>query len=118
MTSQPFDGYDRLNERHVLKTLPDHSQAELAVIEDYERSNKNRDAVLDKLRYMRGRQPMEGYDDLSAEKIVAALEDADLATIKDVRTYERKFANRPDVLAAVARVHHRYRGDNPLAARA
>ena len=97
-----------------MNTFSDHSQAELAVIEDYERSNKNRLAVLDKLRDMRGRQPMDGYDDLSIDEIVAALEDADLSTIKDVRAYERKFANRPEVHSAVARVHHRYRGESPL----
>ena len=68
--------------------------------------------VLDKLRHMRRREPLTGYDALSSEEIVAALEDADLATIKDIRGYERKFANRPDVLAAVARVHNRNRDAN------
>ena len=111
----PFDGYDRLNERHVMKELSKHSQAELAVIEDYERAHKNRPPVLNKMRYMRGRQPMAGYDDLSPEEIVAALQDADLATIKAVRAYERKFANRPDVLDEVARVHHRHLEANPAA---
>ena len=113
----PFDGYDRLNERHVMKELSKHSQAELAVIEDYERAHKNRPAVLDKLRYMRGRQPVAGYDDLSPEEIVAVLEGADLATIKEIRDYERKFANRPDVLTAVGRVHHRNREASPAASR-
>jgi hypothetical protein len=41
--------------------------------------------VLDKLRYMRGREPLPGYDALSLEEIVAALEEADLATIRKVR---------------------------------
>jgi hypothetical protein len=112
----PFDGYDRLNERHVTKELSKHTQAELAVIEDYERAHKNRVAVLDKLRYMRGRQPIEGYDDLSPEQIVAGLEEADVATIKEIRDYERKFANRPDILTAVGRVHHHSRQANPAAA--
>ena len=102
----PFDGYDRLNERHVVGRLSQHTQAELAVIEDYERAHKNREEVLDRLHHLRGPEPMTGYDDLSPEEIVAALEDADLSTIKDIRAYERRFANRRDVLAAVARVHH------------
>jgi hypothetical protein len=98
----PFYDYDRLNERHVMARLSHHSQVELAAIEDYERAHKNRVPVLDKLRYMRGREPLTGYDAFSVEEIVAALEDADLATIKEIRDYERRFANRPDVLAGVA----------------
>ena len=102
----PFEGYDRLNERHVIARLSHQSQVELAAIEDYERAHKNRPPVLDKLHHMRVREPLKGYDALGVEEIVAALESADLATIKEIRGYERRFANRPEVLAAVARVHH------------
>ena len=51
--------------------------------------------MLDKLRWMRGSEPMPGYDALSTEEVVTALGEADLKTIKKVRSYERKFANRP-----------------------
>ena len=101
----PFGGYDRLNDRQVMDGLSDHSQVELEAVDSYERSHKNRLPVLDKLRYMRGREPLPGYDALSVEEIVAALNDADQTTIKKVRGYERKFANRPDVLEEVVRVH-------------
>ena len=37
---------------------------------------------------------------------MTALEKADLATIKKVRAYERKFGNRREVLEEVARVNH------------
>ena len=114
-TDPPFAGYESLNDREAMDSLSGHSQAELAVVEDYERANKNRLPVLDKLRYMRGRQPMPGYDDLSADEVVAALQDADVDTIKAIRGYEAKFANRPAVLEEVARVHHRYREANPAA---
>jgi hypothetical protein len=67
----------------------------------------NREPVLDKLRWMRGREPLPGYDALDVKQIVAGLEDADLGTLWKVRAYERKFANRPAVLEAVVRVHHR-----------
>ena len=50
---------------------------------------------MDKLRWMRGSEPMPGYDALSVEEIVTALSAADSTTIKKVRSYERKFANRP-----------------------
>jgi protein tyrosine phosphatase (PTP) superfamily phosphohydrolase (DUF442 family) len=69
--------------------------------------------VLDKLRYMRQREPLPGYDALSVKQVVAALQDADLATIKKVRGYERKFANRPDVVDEAVRLHHERRAAQP-----
>jgi hypothetical protein len=112
----PFAGYDRLDARQVVDGLSDHSQLELEAVESYERSHQDRQQVLDKLRYMRQREPLPGYDALSVEKIVSALEDADLATISNVRVYERKFANRPDVLEEVARVYHRRQASRPASA--
>lgn len=106
-TRLPFAGYDRLDDRQVVHGLSDHSQIELEAVESYERSHQNREPVLDKLRWMRGREPLPGYDALDVEEIGAALAEADLATIKKVRAYERKFANRPAVLDEVISVHHR-----------
>ena len=113
----PFAGYDRLDDRQVVHGLSDHSQIELEAIESYELSHQNREPVLDKLRWMRGREPLPGYDALDVEAIVTALGDADLATIKKVRAYERKFANRPAVLDEVVRVHHRSLADRPASAK-
>jgi hypothetical protein len=112
----PFAGYDRLDDKQVVEGLSDHSQIELEAVESYERSHQERQQVLDKLRYMRGSEPLPGYDALSVEEIVTALEDSDLATITKVRGYERKFANRPDVLEEVARVHHRRLATRPASA--
>jgi hypothetical protein len=112
-TGLPFAGYDRLDDRQVVHGLSEHSQIELDAVESYERSHQNRAAVLDKLRWMRGREPLPGYDALEVEEIVAVLGDTDLATIKRVRAYERKFANRPAVLDEVVRVHHRSLADRP-----
>jgi hypothetical protein len=109
----PFAGYDRLDERQAIKGLSGHSQIELAAVERYERSHQDRKTVLDKLRYLRGSEPLPGYDALSTEEIVAALKDADLATIKRVRGYERKFANRRNVLEEVVRVHHARQAAEP-----
>jgi hypothetical protein len=112
----PFAGYDRLDHRQVVRGLRDHSQIELDAVESYERSHKDREPVLDKLRYMRGREPLPGYDALSVKEILTALEEADLATIKKVRGYERKFGNRRDVLEEVVRVHHRRQAMQPAIA--
>jgi hypothetical protein len=51
----PFAGYDRLNVREVKRELSDHRQIELEAAESYARSHKDREAVLDKPRYPRGR---------------------------------------------------------------
>jgi hypothetical protein len=60
--------------------------------------------VLDKLRYMRGREPLPGYDVLTTEQIVKTLARADSETVKAVRDYERKFHHRQSVLNETARV--------------
>ncbi len=109
-------GYDSLNVRELKRELSDHTQIELEAVESYERSHKDREAVLDKLRYLRGSEPFPGYDAMSVEEIVAALEKADLATIKRVRDYERKFANRRQVVEEVVRVHHERRAMEPAIA--
>ena len=112
----PFEGYDRLDKKEVMEGLSDHSQIELEAVEGYERSHEDREPVLDKVRYMRGREPLPGYDALSVEEIVAALEEADLATIKKVRGYERKFANRPEVEDEVLRLLHQRQAEEPASA--
>ena len=103
----PFADYDRLDTRQVMDALSDHSQIELEAVEAYERAHESRGPVLAKLRFMRGSEPVGGYDALGVEEIVSALYRADPATIMRVRGYERKFANRPTVLDAVAQAHHR-----------
>jgi hypothetical protein len=112
----PYAGYDRLDNRQLMDGLSHHSQIELEAAESYERCHKNRETVLTKLRYMRGSEPLPGYDALSVEEIVAALEVADLATLRRVRAYERKFGNRPGVLEEVARVYHGWRASQPKSA--
>jgi steroid delta-isomerase-like uncharacterized protein len=103
----PFPGYDRIDEKELVNQLHRHSQAELEQIEAYERSHGSRTRVLNKLHYLRQREPLANYDALSTREIATALEQADLATIDDIRAYERKFANRPDVLDKVGQVRHR-----------
>jgi hypothetical protein len=100
----PFPGYDKLGVKEVGARLPELSQVELAAVETYERSHKNRPEVLSKLHYMHTREPLPGYDGLSPEQIAEALGGADAETVRAVRDYERKFANRPQVMDAATRV--------------
>jgi hypothetical protein len=108
-----FAGYDRLDARQVIDGLRDRSQIELGAVETYERSHRNREPVLDKLRYMRGPEPLPGYDALPVEGVLAAIEDADLETVKKVRAYERKFAARSAVLEDVVRIQHLRQASRP-----
>ena len=60
--------------------------------------------MLNRLRWLRGSEPLPGYDALDSDEIVRALADADAATVKAVRSYERHHQDRRDVRAEVARV--------------
>jgi hypothetical protein len=100
----PIAGYDRLDHKEVGARLHGLSQVELAAVETYERSHKNRPEVLDRLRYMHTSEPLPGYDALTTEQIAEALAGADAETVKAVRDYERKFGHRPEVMEEAARV--------------
>jgi len=109
----PFAGYDRLDEKQLKRGLRGHSQIELEAVESYERSHKQREAVLNKLRYLRGSEPFPGYDALGADEILTALERADPQTIRRVRGYERKFRGRSRVLDEVVRMQRARRAAEP-----
>lgn len=100
----PLSDYDRRDHRDICARLPGLSQVELAAIEPHERSHKNREEVLAKLRYLRMSEPLPGYDALSTDQITTALGDADAETVRSVRDYERKFQRRPQVMKEAARV--------------
>jgi hypothetical protein len=103
--NEPFAGYDKLKAKEVVASLSSHSQVELAKIDSYEHSHQERRVVFDKLRWMRQDEPLPGYDALSLEEIAAALDKADVSTIKRIRGYERKFRARRGVLDEVTRLH-------------
>lgn len=98
----PIPGYDRLSDTDLIADLSEHSQTELAAIETYERSHKNRPAVFNKLGYLQGPEPFPDYDVGSTKEVVAGLQGADVETLHRARVYERKFQHRPEVLDEVA----------------
>ena len=107
--NEPVPGYDSLKTKEVIASLSGRSQVELAEIERYEHTHQDRASVFDKLRWLRQDEPLPGYDSLSSEEVVAALEGADLAALKRVRGYERKFHARREVLDEVDRLHRERR---------
>jgi hypothetical protein len=60
--------------------------------------------VLDKLRYMRSAEPVEGYDTLDPQQVSEVLEGADGQQVKAIRDYERKFQHRRQILDEAAKV--------------
>jgi hypothetical protein len=100
----PISGYDQLKDKEISDQLSRLSQVELATVETYERAHASRPAVLEKLRYMRGSEPLPGYDDLTTEQIAAELAGANAKTVRAVRDYERKFQHRRAVLDEAGRV--------------
>ena len=100
----PIPGYDQLKEKQIGDQLSELSQVDLATIETYERAHASRPAVLEKLRYMRGSEPLEGYDELTPDEIATALAGANAKTVRAVRDYERKFGRRTSVLDEAMRV--------------
>jgi hypothetical protein len=107
--NEPVSGYDSLKPKEAIASLSSRSQVELAEIERYEHTHENRVAVFDKLRWLRQEEPLPGYDALRSDEVVAALDKADLAALKRVRGYERKFRARREVLDEVDRLHRERR---------
>jgi hypothetical protein len=100
----PIGRFDRLDGKQVVSQLSGLSQLELAAVEAHERSHRKRPVVLNRLRWLRGSEPLSGYDALDSDAIVRAVADADAATVKAVRSYERHHRDRPEVRAEAARV--------------
>ena len=106
---EPVSGYESLKTKEAIASLSSRSQVELAEIESYEHTHQNRLSVFDKLRWLRQDEPLPGYDALSSSEVLAALEGADLAALKRVRGYERKFHARREILEEVDRLHRERR---------
>src|SRR6185503_19475894 len=73
--NEPVSGYDSLKTKEVIASLSKRSQVELAEIESYEHTHQERVSVFDKLRWLRQDEPLLGYDSLSSEEVVTALEE-------------------------------------------
>jgi hypothetical protein len=100
----PIARFDQLDGKQVIPQLSQLSQVELAAVEAHERSHRNRPVVLNRLRWLRGSEPLPGYDALDPDEIIRALAGADAATVKAVRSYERHHRDRREVRAEAARV--------------
>jgi hypothetical protein len=105
---QLTDRFEGLNEREAVAQLVHFNQVELTAIEAFERTHRDRPAVINKLRYLRQPEPLTGYDALEPDAIADALSGADKTTVQAVREYERKLQGRAGVLQEVTRALHRF----------
>ena len=101
----PIARYDQVGGKQLIPQLSQLSQVELAAVEPQalavRAAGRAQPAALPE-----GQRTLPGYDALDSDEIVGALADADAATIKAVRSYERHHRDRRDVRAEVARVIH------------
>jgi len=97
----PLKGYDELNAEEIVGRLKGLSHQDLAKIDAYERKERNRSTVLDRVSTLLEQdEPWSGYDDQSVADIKKRLDDADEQTVERARVYERAHKDRRGVLDA------------------
>ena len=99
-----IDDYDELAPHEITAKLPQLSQKDLAKIDAYERNNHNRTQILTRLETLRANEPWTGYDELTADEVIAVLSEGDDDRTDAVQSYERTHKNRVAILHAAARV--------------
>lgn len=72
-TDEPVTGYDGMKTDTLMASLSGHSQTELAAIQSYERTHRNRKAVMNKLRRLRVAEQHSKREGLSSDGVVTAL---------------------------------------------
>jgi ferritin-like metal-binding protein YciE len=98
-----IEGYDELTPAEIAAKLPELSQIDLTKIYVYERKTQNRTQILSRLASLRGNEPWAGYDQLTADEVIAVLLEGDDDRTEAVRSYEHAHKNRAAVLHAAAR---------------
>ena len=97
-SAEPIHRYRSLSAEEIVGKLSELSETDLGKVDSYERKNKNRSAVLSRIRVLRGEEPWPGYDELPVAEIEAVLNEGDDQRAQDVLVYERAHKNRPEVI--------------------
>jgi hypothetical protein len=98
----PWPDYDALNAGQVVARLSEVPQRELAAVAGYERANRNRRSVLERVDALRADEPWPGYDDEDAEAILRRVRGGGRLA-GPVRDYEARHRRRVAVLEAAQR---------------
>jgi hypothetical protein len=99
----PIARYDELTADEITSKLTGLSQIDLAKVDSYERKNQNRSTITGRITSLRGDEPWPGYDELTANDVISAVNEGDDDVAKNVRNYERAHKNRVSVLKATER---------------
>src|SRR3954451_14685233 len=98
----PFPDYDDLNAGQVVARLSELPQRELGSVAAYERANRNRRSVLERVTALTADEPYPGYDDDDTDEIVRRVRGGETVAIR-VRDYESRHRRRVTVLEAAQR---------------
>ncbi|MGP4092382.1 hypothetical protein [Streptomyces sp. KR55] len=96
----PIPGFSQLSTHQIERRLRTLSQADLTVIEGYERTHARRERVLDAIEQLRQEQPWVGYDAMDLDEITARLQDAPADVARQVLEYEQRHRQRQEVISA------------------
>jgi hypothetical protein len=96
----PIHGFSQLSTEQIRQRLRTLSQADLTVVEGYERAHGRRKGVLDAIERLREEEPWAGYDAMEARGITARLQDVPSEEAWRVREYEQRHRQRREVIAA------------------
>ncbi|MBE2314610.1 DUF892 family protein [Solirubrobacter sp. CPCC 204708] len=99
----PIARYDSLTADEITSRLPELSQIDLAKVDSYERRERSRSTVLNRIDTLRGNEPWPGYDELNVADIQSRLADGDDDVAEQVRAYERAHKNRAGVVQSAER---------------
>jgi ferritin-like metal-binding protein YciE len=94
----PIQRYRTLNTEEIVSKLSELSETDLGKVDSHERDTRNRQAILSRIRVLRGEEPWPGYDELTVAEIEAVLNEGDYQRAQDVLVYERAHKNRPEVI--------------------
>jgi hypothetical protein len=94
--------YDELDAKQIIDRLPQLAQADLAIIDAYERSHAARSPILSEIGELLGPVPWPGYEDMSAAQIRTRLRDGEPDLARRTLAYERRHLARATVIAARA----------------
>ncbi|MFF4761048.1 hypothetical protein [Streptomyces sp. NPDC001292] len=96
----PIPRYSRLDIPEIQQCLPSLSQAELTVLDGYERAHAGRHRVLNAIARLREAEPWAGYDVMDPERIKIHLHDVSDSLVRQVLEYERRHRQRNTVINA------------------
>lgn len=122
-TDEPFEGYDELKVGAIVRKLPELDDDELAQVFEYERENKNREAIiesLDEIAEERGIETGDGeeevaddykpwgkYDEEKPARIIAQIEGMETDNpefFENILKYEEENKARKSIVATLEEV--------------